>query len=94
MAKENLWEQLMSGIGNGISDVREKVEEAMWGRAVTHESQQPAEVSQEPEQAGLGSKTSVRHFSPALESWPEARESHTERLRDDRSKDQELDIDR
>ena len=77
-----LWEQLSKGLGEAITDIRQKVvEEPMWGRAVTGESQQ-AQLSPEPEQQpAFGSKTTVREFGPERQQWgwPKAEERTQER---------------
>jgi hypothetical protein len=35
MREERLFDQLYQGVANAVADVREKFEEAVWGRAVT-----------------------------------------------------------
>jgi hypothetical protein len=43
-------DQLWGGLGDGVADIREKFEEAMWGRAVTERGEAPQwPQSQEPE---------------------------------------------
>jgi hypothetical protein len=47
MANQNLLDELYSGLGNAINDIREKVvEEPMWGRVV---NERQAEIPQWPQ---------------------------------------------
>jgi hypothetical protein len=41
MARENISNQIWAGAGDAIADVREKLEEAIWGRAVTERGDAP-----------------------------------------------------
>jgi hypothetical protein len=61
MANENFLDELYKGLGNAITDIRQKVvEEPMWGRAVTEQEpqapqwpeakEQPSQDVQAPEQ--------------------------------------------
>ena len=65
MEKETIGEQLWNGLGDAITDIRQKViEEPMYGRAVTdgpERLQWPEAQEQEP---SLGSRTHTRDIEP------------------------------
>lgn len=64
MPRESLSEQLWRGLGDAITDIRQKVvEEPMWGRAVTDGPQLQWPEPQEPEPS-FGSKTHTREIEP------------------------------
>ena len=62
----NLLEQLSKGLADAVSDIREKYEEAVFGRAVSDQGQPGPETD---ERAAFGSKT--MHFEKGLRG-PEA----------------------
>ncbi len=84
-SKGGLWESISQGLGDAVTDIRQKVvEEPMWGRAVT-EGHEQAQFSQEPDQQpGFGSKTTVREIGPERQQWgwPKAEERTHERGRE------------
>jgi hypothetical protein len=53
MANESFLDELYKGLGNAITDIRQKVvEEPMWGRAVTEREPEVPQWPQAKEQAG------------------------------------------
>ena len=52
MANENFLDELYKGLGNAITDIRQKVvEEPMWGRAVTEREPEAPQWPEAKEQA-------------------------------------------
>jgi hypothetical protein len=74
MKEPTVFEHLQKGIGDAISDIREKVvEEGFFGRALTDKGQSlPWPEAKEQEQPGFGS--SVTHYEKGMR-WPEAKEA-------------------
>jgi hypothetical protein len=62
MAHSNLSDQLWNGLGDGVADIREKFEEAVWGRAVTDGPDGPRWPEVREEQPSFGSSTHVREM--------------------------------
>jgi hypothetical protein len=68
MREEKLFDQLYKGVTNGIQDLREKVEESIWGRVVNERDTQagpqwPQAREQEPE-ASFGGLTRTIDVGP------------------------------
>lgn len=74
MKEPTAFDQLQKGLGDAISDIREKVvEEGFFGRSVTEKGQGlPWPDPNEQEQPGFGS--SVSHYEKGMR-WPEAKEA-------------------
>ena len=74
MKEQSMFEQLQKGIGDAISDIREKVvEEGYFGRVVTDKGQGlPWPEAKDQEQPGFGSR--VDHYEKGMR-WPEAKEA-------------------
>jgi hypothetical protein len=67
MSRQSFSDQLWNGLGDGVADIREKFEEAMWGRAVTDGPEAPHwPEAQEPEPS-FGSSTHIREVEPERE---------------------------
>jgi hypothetical protein len=67
MSRQSFSDQLWNGLGNGVADIREKFEEAMWGRAVTDRSEGPRWPEALEEQPSFGSSTHIREVEPERE---------------------------
>lgn len=73
MRAESFGEALWNGVGDAVADVREKYEEAVWGRAVT-EPGEPPEWPQAHEQQQMQQETGM----PTGEILPPEHDAHEE----------------
>jgi hypothetical protein len=65
MSKESLTEQLWNGLGDAITDIREKVvEEPMYGRAVTDGPERLQWPEPQEPEPSVGSQTQTREIEP------------------------------
>jgi hypothetical protein len=70
MANESLFDELYKGLGNAISDIREKVvEEPMWGRVVNERQPEAPQWPEAREQASpeIQAPEQSREQTPELE---------------------------
>jgi len=81
MAKQSMSDEFYQGIGNAIDDIRSKFEESVYGRAVTEHGGESVgwPQAQEPEQS-FGSVTHNIDVGPTRDQWPQADNSHTQRI--------------
>ena len=68
MQKQNFSEQLWSGVGDAIADIREKLEESLWGRAVTERGEAPQwPQAREEQQPEFASREHTRDVAPDID---------------------------
>jgi hypothetical protein len=75
MREEKFFDQLYKGVTNAIQDIREKVEESIWGRVVNERDTQagpqwPQAREQEPE-ASFGAVTRTIDVGPTRDQMQE-----------------------
>ncbi|HEV8039087.1 MAG TPA: hypothetical protein VGP62_09505 [Bryobacteraceae bacterium] len=56
--------RLWDGMGDAVSDIREKFEEAMWGRAVTDGPERLQWPEPQEPEPSFGSRTHTREIAP------------------------------
>jgi len=67
MADQNFLDDLMNGLGDAITDIRQKVvEEPMWGRSLGENDAPSWPEAREPEPS-FGSSTHTREMEPERE---------------------------
>jgi hypothetical protein len=65
MARQTLSEQLWQGLGDAVTDIRQKVvEEPMYGRAVTDGADAPHWPEAQEQEPSFGSSTHIREIEP------------------------------
>src|SRR5450631_3663219 len=95
------YEESFTGLGNAVADVREKYEEAVWGRAVTERGespQWPEAREAEPQPTGLSGEILGLDAQPmhaeSSPQWPQAREALTYNPEQERDRTQDMDMER
>jgi len=66
MARQTFSEEIWQGLGNAVTDIRQKVvEEPMYGRAVTDSADAPRWPEAQEQEPSFGSNTHTREIAPS-----------------------------